>query len=806
MRITALFAAVALLAVSAQAQAILPNQGGGGENIVSFGADPSGATDSSSAIQAANDTAYATGRLRSIYCPDGIYKTTVPIFFDAPGNMRGADGVNGTAYASGTTYAAGLTANSGGIPYISLQNSNVGNTPATSPTWWQPFNYNSGTTYGLNAVVRYLGIPWISLQASNTGNPPSVTSAFWIPTQITPTIYNGSYVFFGNEGLGQTSNLGCQLHPTFNNTTAFWIGTGSGNVAKNFSIIGSPSAHTGLQNPNGVGLGIAGGNAGANRTIVENLWISNYYTLIQTEYNAGQAGFGAETTFRKVSGANCWNGINIIGGDSFINTAYDPSIACTNDFFTQNNLSIFGGNWSQNSQISNSFSISSVSSLTATLEPNFDYYQYSFTATISSPDQYITGCGTNVPPSFTNSSGNCVYNAWTLSTPHFGIIPLTMTAWNSATGVATFQTLEAWGYFFGQAQNALSATGLQTDVQAAATIYAAELSTLFSAGVTLSATGGWIENDGQCSTVAVGGNITLTSVRWNDDPSLGHGTAAGTAMLYCQQAFPLFYNSLSGGIRLTGSVLDQNGNNEASVNIDVANATNDFTGIISENNSNGAGLPFFFNPVIRQLGSKQSGPTTGVFDRSPYISAAQASTTNGGPYRGWFPAQWSHPRVPSSLYTEWQSIAGNTIGSYLNANGGTFYSVLDPIGANAGKIVQSAHQFDSYGQGLTTSNVPTISLSWEGQSPVVLADVGTLALMYPGLGILLNNGSGDVRYIVNGVYPYVSLDGGTHAGYFTVFDAAQIGSPYLLSGSNSTMYTATQIDQDSYNFSALTIP
>lgn len=56
------------------------------------------------------------------------------------------------AYAAGTTYASGATVSVAGTKnsfdcYTSLQASNFGNTPASSPTWWA----YSGTTYGAYA-------------------------------------------------------------------------------------------------------------------------------------------------------------------------------------------------------------------------------------------------------------------------------------------------------------------------------------------------------------------------------------------------------------------------------------------------------------------------------------------------------------------------------------------------------------------------------------------------------------------------------------------------------------------------------
>ncbi len=47
------------------------------------------------------------------------------------------------AYAAGTTYNQGDLVTSGGVTYYSMQGTNTGHTPASSPTWW----YALGTTY-----------------------------------------------------------------------------------------------------------------------------------------------------------------------------------------------------------------------------------------------------------------------------------------------------------------------------------------------------------------------------------------------------------------------------------------------------------------------------------------------------------------------------------------------------------------------------------------------------------------------------------------------------------------------------------
>lgn len=61
-------------------------------------------------------------------------------FFSTVGGKRTVISIDGTwqgDYAAGTTYAAGDIVASSGINYKSLQSSNTGNTPASSPTYWQ---------------------------------------------------------------------------------------------------------------------------------------------------------------------------------------------------------------------------------------------------------------------------------------------------------------------------------------------------------------------------------------------------------------------------------------------------------------------------------------------------------------------------------------------------------------------------------------------------------------------------------------------------------------------------------------------
>ena len=101
-----------------------------------------------------------------------------------------------SAYAGGTTYALGATVSTGttgGVitAWESLQNSNTGHTPASSPTWWKEIGttyatYSGGTTYALGDIVLSTTTHRVyeSLAGSNTGNALTDTTK-WL--DIGPT-------------------------------------------------------------------------------------------------------------------------------------------------------------------------------------------------------------------------------------------------------------------------------------------------------------------------------------------------------------------------------------------------------------------------------------------------------------------------------------------------------------------------------------------------------------------------------------------------------------------------------------------
>lgn len=101
-----------------------------------------------------------------------------------------------SAYNAGTTYAIGNTvsvAGSAGLRavYESLQNGNTGNTPASSPLWWEYIGdvyqaYSGGATYALGDLVQdnTNHLIYESLVGSNLGNALTDTTK-WL--EIGPT-------------------------------------------------------------------------------------------------------------------------------------------------------------------------------------------------------------------------------------------------------------------------------------------------------------------------------------------------------------------------------------------------------------------------------------------------------------------------------------------------------------------------------------------------------------------------------------------------------------------------------------------
>lgn len=164
------------------------------------------------------------------------------------------------AYDATKAYTTGDFVNFTAINYRSLVDQNVGNTPNTSPSQWQPVSaglavgpngfqgsdigrlvrlfsepdiWVAGTSYSLNQVVSYnpSGIPgaagyWSSLVNTNVGNIPGTDTSHWtIATNAAQWTW------------GKITGLGNQISQTLAGSVNFGTMTGNGGVAASFDGI-----------------------------------------------------------------------------------------------------------------------------------------------------------------------------------------------------------------------------------------------------------------------------------------------------------------------------------------------------------------------------------------------------------------------------------------------------------------------------------------------------------------------------------------------------------------------------------------
>jgi hypothetical protein len=838
-------------------------------NIGWFGADASGATDSAPAIQKAIDSLYNTSQ-QSIFCPTGNYKITEPIFLEAPGGLRGPDGTHGINYNAGTTYSVGQAVNFAGVAYTSLQNSNTGNTPNTSPTFWGPFNWNAGTTYPLNANVSYHGVPWKSLVAGNIGNtPPAVDAAAWnsattysigqtvnwggqVYTSIqnsntnnnphtSPTFWkifwqltwmqngnasNFGYGFYGPPTIYGT--FGCNILATYQNGVWLQIGAGNGTIVKhiNLNYGGKGASLYDAQMPsNGIGICIPGDSGGSNRVVIEELAINSVFYAIQTSCNVD--GLGAENTIRKVAASNCVVYFTVLGSQNFANTIEEASSGCVDGVIAQTGpgYAVRGGNWSAPGEqtVSNTWTVSGTSALTLLPStcgnPNC---RYQFTTTIVSSSGGTGGAGPSTgPDSFMLNcpvgSESCVYNSWTMLLPHYGLIPLNLVSLNRSTNLATFQTYDPWQLYYYHQHDATAISDIATEVAAVTQLYAAERASTFT-GLGVDVSDIHVENGTACNTFLTANGlagdvgIMIRRIYFNANPSQDQsGPKSGNnpgslsfPQFACQQSWPFinYPGSFVGtSFERVRWASDQGG---SSVIIDNANvAGNDCS---FDGNGN---LPLW-SPIIRtSFRNSDSFYTTqnGAchYSINPWVPPAMGGpdgfASNLMPFTGFYPSPYATARLPVSTYATLQSVAGLNPGvDYPPISGQTIYSILDHnCGAcspsTPARWVQSAHMGYSYGQNLTTSNVSGLSWVYKGGSCFVLANANLFNVIFPGLSITLDNGSGPQHYIITGLEPWMSLDGGTHRGYFTIVQPSGDGCGV---GTSGTTYTGTVIGQDPF--------
>jgi hypothetical protein len=161
------------------------------------------------------------------------------------------------AYDAGTTYAQGASVDYSGTIYVSLINSNIGNTPSSSPTDWVATGgsntsvflgaWSSATAYVLGNQVTYNGGYYIAL-LNNTNKQPNTNPTDWqLISSTNNYVYLGAYsgataYVVGNQVSYQGSFWICISNTTGNapsTASSFWTLLGTSAI-----LIGAWSSST----------------------------------------------------------------------------------------------------------------------------------------------------------------------------------------------------------------------------------------------------------------------------------------------------------------------------------------------------------------------------------------------------------------------------------------------------------------------------------------------------------------------------------------------------------------------------------
>jgi hypothetical protein len=719
-------------------------------------------------------------------------------------------------------------------PYVQA----AGFTSVYTQAWSNQATWNAGTTYSSGQYVLYNGLPFSSLTNGNINNSPGSDIGYGIQVNWSMTYGSGPQfafngLFHGPGALDSTDNTraSCWLQQTFNNTIAFTVGPGNGMTVKSVSVRPQNLAYNCALPYTGVGFMVPGGGGGANRTELDNIGVVGFYIGVGLggvgSYTLpALTGLGAENRLVKPKiGGDVCIGVEVLNSQAFINQIIDGEFTANTAVWLpfSAEMTIIGGNYSVTSGAP-----ATAFALAAT--PTFD--GTTLTGTITSPDSNQSVTCTGGGSTFWDYTPNTpattclrnIYNAWTVMTPDFGVVPFVPSSYNSSTHVGTWKVLgnytHPWATNNSFQPNAQFQAEVITAVQSK--FYAAEMERTFigngfvveNAHVETNAPNEFAAaNSGYGSALdsvftglLFNGEVSKVSIYTpGDDPS--------TAQFYAQQSFPFIDMSAPfGNIRISDSfaegsdavMLDysnpvgvnagfltiQGGwnaplNMRGTIGSSVFSAT--YGGLYSVGFGGGS-----YDHTVSATGNPQTiirfGGTPATYQNDVNINAQQSGWASA-PYVGVRPAPWTRPCIAPRQYanllnppaitggpstyavqypTPWSGQqygicdwslaptaynAGTTYvrGNIVSSGGSNYFSLAD---SNTGNTPASSPTFwkvlhyglisnhgvgFSYGQNLTTSNVP--SLSWTVGYNAPFLKVNDASLLFPGLSMVLTPSS-----------------------------------------------------------------
>lgn len=223
-------------------------------NAITFGADPTGVADSTSAIQAAIDFAI-TNNFSDIYIPAGTYKITSPLYLDLPGNLRAhANACGGSASFSLSLRGAKSCGNHEG--FATRLNFTFNNAVALWVGQGQGMCVSDlcltgpGGAYRANQSSAGVGIGYVGCGAASRTRTENV---------LVENFYTAFLTGANGDGLNDSNTwIKCAC---FNCAVGFWISETQNFINSMYDC--NPSATIGVLCGNGGGAHIHGGNYSA---------------------------------------------------------------------------------------------------------------------------------------------------------------------------------------------------------------------------------------------------------------------------------------------------------------------------------------------------------------------------------------------------------------------------------------------------------------------------------------------------------------------------------------------------------------
>ena len=194
-----------------------------------------------------------------------------------------------------------------------------------------------------------------------------------------------------------------------------------------------------------------------------------------------------------------------------------------------------------------------------------------------------------------------------------------------------------------------------------------------------------------------------------------------------------------------------------------------------------------------------SGVITSVHIITPgsYTTESATFTATGGTGTG---ATFNLPIWYVHYTIGYPLLWGGHVYHACNWNNADFGSHVTPVGTSANTLaLKSTHTGWTYGQNLTTTNVPNLAWSMDGASPFVYMNQEALELMFPGLVISLTPTAGGGTCTSN-TYVGIVLETHVTGGYVKTVGISADGSAYVPAlTASGTVCTGTTIAQQAFN-------